>query len=82
VSHVSIVADGPFSGEPDGIKQLWEEFSLIMDTMLVTMVETTSLVYWLIKFIQLQFTTNPQSCGLDWKSQSRSHKIEGFFGCT
>ena len=30
VSHVSIVADGPFSGEPDGIKQWWEEFSLII----------------------------------------------------
>ena len=82
VSHVSIVADGPFSGEPDGMKQWWKEFSLIMDTMLVTMVETTSLVYWLIKFIQLQFTTNPQSCRLDWFHQSRSHKIEGFFGCT
>ena len=27
-------------------------------------------------------TYTPQSCGLGWKSQSRSHKIEGFFGCT
>ena len=27
-------------------------------------------------------TCNPQSCGLGWWNQSRSHKIEGFLGCT